>query len=399
MGFYKELAMQQHERSCSTVDGWVCAECFDDYAIEAFIKSNAEASDCSYCGASSPEPIAASADDVAGLIMEAIQTEWVDPVEESPHESAEGGYLWNTSEFDDVLEQVGNPIQTVKFQEALTTATCDHTIQWLKRDYVAPYVDEAMSYDWERLVELVKWRSRYFFLLDSEGDDYSEPGQANGALEILERIASEAGETGLIRAMDAGTSFWRVRRHAIGTHFNSAAGLGTVPSEKSLASNRMSPAGTPAFYGSSDLNTALTEVKEEEGKPAWSAGLFETSKDSLILDFVDIPDPPSFYDADRRHLRRPLMFLRQFATEVSKPLEAGNREQIDYVPTQVVAEFFRHAFDIDGERINGIRYASAQVADGICVALFIEHDSCVDHPVGDGLSMVLVDTEHSGKEL
>jgi Zn ribbon nucleic-acid-binding protein len=160
VGFYKELAMQQHERRCSTVDGWVCAACFDDDVIEAFIAENAQEHECSYCGARSDRPIAADADDVANLIMEAVLTEWVDPAEESPHDTAEGGYLWNTSEFDDVLEQVGNPILTFEFQEALTTATWDHMIRWLKRDYVAPHLDEAMSYDWARLAELVKWRCR-----------------------------------------------------------------------------------------------------------------------------------------------------------------------------------------------------------------------------------------------
>lgn len=393
MGFYKELAMQQHERGCSTVDGWVCAGCFDDDAIKAFIEKNTEEHECSYCGAKSAEPIAANADDVAGLIMEAIQTEWVDPAEEAPFETAEGGYLWNTSEFPDVLEQVGNPIVTFEFQDALTTATCAHTNQWLKRDYVAPHLDEAMSYDWERLVELVKWHSRYFFLLHDEG--HREPGQASSALEILERIASEAGETGLIRKIDAGTTFWRVQRHAVGIRLESAADLGTAPPDKSLSSNRMSPAGTPAFYGASDWKTALAEVKEDKEKPAWSAGCFKTSGDCLILDLVDIAEPPSFYDPERRHLRRPLTFFDQFAKEVSKPLEAGNREQIDYVPTQVVAEFLRHAFDFEGGRITGIRYASAQAAGGVCVALFVDNDACVNEAANDGLSLVLVDTEYS----
>lgn len=396
MGFYKELAMHQHERACSTVDGWVCGECFDDAAIAAFIEENAQERECSYCGTRSEEPIAADADEVASLIMDAIQTEWVDPVEEAPYETAEGGYLWNTSEFDDVLEQVGNPIVTVEFQEALVAATSDHTIQWLKRDYVAPHLDEAMSYDWARLVELVKWRSRYFFLLDDDGDGRrGEPGQAAGALEILRRIASEAGDAGLIHTIKAGTSFWRVRRHATSVRLGSAVDLGTAPPDRALTSNRMSPAGTPAFYGADERDTALAEVREDDATPSWSAGRFETSEDCLILDLVDIAEPPSFFDPEHRHLRRPLMFFREFAAEVSKPLKSGDREQIDYVPTQVVAEFLRHAVDFEGTCVSGIRYDSAQASGGACVALFVDHDRCVDEFTRGRLSLILAATEHS----
>lgn len=395
MGFYRELAITQHERSCGTVDGWVCAECFDDYAIRAFVDENASENECSYCGRSAEEPIAADADDVASLIMEGIKTEWVDPGEESPFESAEGGYLWDTIEFEDVLEQAGSPIVTSEFQQALTVATCDHTYRWCKRDYVAPHLDEAMSYDWQRLVELVKWRSRYFFILDDEVERHREAGQANSALEILKRIGSEAEEAGLIRTLDAGTPFWRVRRHAASESFDTATELGTVPPAHSVGSNRMSPAGMPAFYGCSDLETALAEVGDDGTAPAWSAGHFKISEDCLILDLVDIEEPPSLFDRERGHLARPLMFFRQFAEEVSKPLEPGNREQIDYVPTQVVAEYLRRSFVSAAGPIDGIRYKSAQAPDGVCLALFIDNEQCVDEGVEGVLSLVLDSTDHS----
>lgn len=76
--------MHQHERACSTVDGWVCGGCFDDAAIATFIEENAQERECSYCGTRSKEPTAADADEVGGLIMDAIQTEWVDPAEDAP---------------------------------------------------------------------------------------------------------------------------------------------------------------------------------------------------------------------------------------------------------------------------------------------------------------------------
>lgn len=40
-----------------------------------------------------------------------------------------------------------------------------------------------------------------------------------------------------------------------------------------------------------------------------------------------------------------MIFLDRFAHEVSKPVAPDALEHIEYVPTQIVTEYFRHAFE------------------------------------------------------
>jgi hypothetical protein len=54
-------------------------------------------------------------------------------------------------------------------------------------------------------------------------------------------------------------------------------------------------------------------------------------------------------------------------------------EHVEYVPTQIVTEFFRHAFrEHDGSAIDGIRYPSSKNRGGANVVLFTSSSGCVD---------------------
>ncbi len=247
VGLAKEEMLRQQERYCSGVDGDVCADCFSDPALRLYVEANASAESCSFCGRKAEESIATNADEVVDLIMSGILYEWAGPEQEIPYESAEGGYLWPGIDFDEVLEQLGNPVETYDFIEAMRSATCDHTHSWYKRDYVAPHLNEGMTSDWERLVERVKFSSRYLFTLDDDKQVSPEPSRPAGTLRILEEMASRADDVDLIRTLPASRSFWRVRPHKADEHFELAADLGTLPADQSLWSNRMSPAGIPAL--------------------------------------------------------------------------------------------------------------------------------------------------------
>ena len=63
-------------------DRSVCGACFDDDALKAFIKVNAEAKVCSYCGRRSKKAIAAPINSVLELIGESLHSEWGNPDDE-----------------------------------------------------------------------------------------------------------------------------------------------------------------------------------------------------------------------------------------------------------------------------------------------------------------------------
>ena len=59
-----------------------------------------------------------------------------------------------------------------------------------------------------------------------------------------------------------------------------------------------------------------------------------------------------------------------FIEDFRKPVEKDGREHINYVPTQIVTEYFRSVVKIGGGTVDGVRYRSSRRKDGICCVLF-----------------------------
>jgi RES domain len=88
---------------------------------------------------------------------------------------------------------------------------------------------------------------------------------------------------------------------------------------------------------------------------------------------------PSLFDPERRHLRAALIFLRHFVVEIKKSFKRDDRIHIEYVPTQVVTEWFRTKFEPGtGGPLDGILYGSARRPGGANLVLFIDNDGAVD---------------------
>ncbi len=99
-------------------------------------------------------------------------------------------------------------------------------------------------------------------------------------------------------------------------------------------------------------------------------GEFETLVDLLVVDLTDLPAVPSIFEGGDRDS---LLFLENFAEEVSQPFEPDAEIHIEYVPTQVVSEYLRHRVqDVHGRAIRGLVYESAKRPGTRNLALFIE---------------------------
>ena len=133
-----------------------------------------------------------------------------------------------------------------------------------------------------------------------------------------------------------------------------AGKLGAPPLVKAAA-NRMSPAGIPMFYGSSDVDTAVAEIGTHSDKTHAIVGRFEPARELKVVDLTNLPERPSIFggDADLYHQ---VVFLQQFIKDVTLPVILDGREHIDYVPTQVFTEYLRYSFPAP---IDGIVFPSA----------------------------------------
>jgi hypothetical protein len=389
MGRMKDLLIQQEEQGWRFIGSHVCADCFTDEAIKEFVTGKVVENECDYCGRSADDPMAAPLDEVLDLMAEALSIEWGDAVNELPYESAEGGYqgqMYDTWEF--FGDVIGFPTENEALCNDIARAFGDRL--WCQRNYFSLSDQDRLLIGWEEFCNEVKHARRYFFFSANQPNmapgteaDFHNIRETPTPAEVLDEIADLVHELDLVKTIAAGRVFARARPCDPLKPFKSAADLGPAPVEKAVSSNRMSPSGIPMFYGSEQMETAITETSDTPG--SFSVGFFETVKDLRLLDLTDLPPTPSVFLPDAFERRIRITFLKRFVRDLRKAIARDGREHIEYVPTQVVTEYFRHFFkDDEGRPLDGILYKSAKTGGVNCV-LFCENDNtCESIPVGWG---------------
>lgn len=354
-------------------DEFVCADCFDDEGLQAFVEGAATECKCSFCGAEDEEPIAAPVEEVADYINDCLYAEYDDAANCLPYDSSEGGYLgvtWNTWELLADEVELSLPNDDGSLFDAICSAVDDNA--WCERNPFSLNNVQEAKYSWELFSRVVKHQRRFFFL-----DSVDEHDEVLSPKELLETILDYAGKAGLLVSHESGAlKVYRARHQDPGEQHTSPRDLGPPPVEKAKQSNRMSPAGIVMCYASDTAETALRETALINGPGTYAIGAFTASRATVILDLADLPLIPSIFeevsDTLEYHPRKVLQFLHAVSRELSQPVPRDGREHIDYVPTQVVTEFVR----CQEEPIDGIRYSSA-VDDDASLVIFADQSNLV----------------------
>ena len=200
---------------------------------------------------------------------------------------------------DEVLNDVGWPTQNERVCDEIRGAYGDRA--WVQKNFFGLREDEQLMYGWKDFVKAVKHKTRYLFAvrrpLKKPITDESIPPH-----KMLDEIGEIVERVGLVTTMRGGTQWHRARIHDAAKKYMAASELGTVPQSKALYSNRMSPAGIPMFYGAADMATAIAETyTSQPGKKAVATvGVFETARDTEVLDLTTLPSMPSFFDESNR---------------------------------------------------------------------------------------------------
>lgn len=386
-------------QSGRTMERYVCSDCFGDYAIKAFIEDNAVETRCTYCGRTSDSPISAHFSEVFKFILEGIEPEWEDPAESMAYESREGGYQgasvydWYdliTEEIEELFE-----INAGVLNDILSEMAGEHA--WCHKDPYGLLEEEALSISWRNFSRQVKYQTRYIF---SQLPDIADPmdidlipvpRMLNTLSQELSRLEDEAD---VVLTVEQDTEIMRARIHDMWKRYLNGRQLGTVPAKEARFSNRMSPSGIPMFYGAFDSDTALLEVIDHKRfTPPWKVATiatFKTTEVLKLLDLSNLPQVPSLFDQRMNYLRSTIIFLHEFAYELSKPINKDGTEHIEYVPTQVFTEYIRHLFrDRYGDSLNGIKYVSAKANQKSCCVLFVNNEQCcgsISNPSEDNVS-------------
>lgn len=231
--------------------------------------------------------------------------------------------------------------------------------QWISRDFYEENQTKHLSILWGKFCKEVTTHRRFTFLATPEYE---------GADNILDRLNNIIKEQKLCVLLPRGTELYRARKIKNPKKSYSFEDITSPPNESAFP-NRMSPAGVSMFYASFDDQTPMHECVGEDA-PVMIVGKFKTIKDLHVIDLTKIPNN-SFWMKGWQENR----FLHQFNEEITKPTDIADKNHLQYIPTQIITEYFRYMFQNDDYHIDGIIYGSAKTKERNVVLFCNQADS------------------------
>lgn len=360
----------------------LCPDCFDNVGLKRRlieVRPQYENEKCTYHPTKKGIPI----EDVCQIIDEVFRNnytigggdyQYYDPEEHESYFTSRGESL------DQVVWGLVDPVSE-DIAEAVVQQLVEGDNYW-PPDGEEPFYSTEFNYErvdsgtgnhariWQRFCESIVHEQRFF------------NSEASGLLEeIFDRIHIQRD---------------RARRSPVyellpedGRHFHRArvvtsadlkkvkedpAGQLGPPPRRLGKPNRMNPSGVRAFYGSFDRTTCISELRPDVGEQV-AVATFEILRPIVVLDMTRFVSPPKETNLFMRDHNRRLSqwrFMQRFMIEMSKPISKGE-EHLDYVPTQVVAEYLNRVYKFrlkkDLRNIDAIIYASAQRPTGVNIVI------------------------------
>ncbi|RYY74590.1 MAG: RES domain-containing protein [Gammaproteobacteria bacterium] len=339
---------------------YICANCVQDARLQALIRSaSTNENPCDYCERESSVDlyfVADKCDDVIDTFYEvSSQTMAVIVYDRLP----EGKSLEAT-----VAELTGAPDSAV---EAIVEVLQD---LWYDKDsdehqygedpwFVPSYrMGSTLSAQWEMIEASLRNEGRYLnpkvaafmeMVFGGIRKDIAQDGKPvlvnagpGTAYQTLYRARVFQNEKGLVEALE---------------HPERCLG---APPVGSGSSGRMNAAGQPAFYGATDVDTALAEVRPVVGSWVVSAK-FSIDRPLKLLDLrllgkIKLAENLSVFDETTKAAAQRRDFLRDLCNEMVLPVMPEQQEH-SYLVTQVVANYLATYPHIS---IDGIIYPSVQ---------------------------------------
>jgi hypothetical protein len=386
MGFAKQQMIEYQDKGYHALQNmFVCDKCIDEPSVQSFIRKNATHMFCSYCGKSYKRKKCVNINTLANYLSQCIRTEFGDPDDEGvPYLSKEGGYMTKTYDTYDIFEKNYLEFKNDEIKRDIVEEVFDNRL-WCRIDQFGVPQNKELYYSWESFSEIVKYKTRYvFYKLPPQNKSVFSP--KSYVFKILDDISKIISEFNLYKVLPIGTEIYRGRfeNKKIKADYIE---LGPPSLEHATKSNRMSPAGIPLFYGSFFPETIEHELiyfdaKMKNKRKFLTVGKFVTLRELTVIDFSNIPSIPGLFDLSRSHQRDSLLFLKEFVQDVSKPISNNGSEPIEYVPTQILTEYFRHVMKIKGiNRIDGFIYPCSKSHKLNSCTLFLQSENCTQDDI------------------
>jgi hypothetical protein len=331
-----------------------------------------EPAECDYCENRSENAPCAEVDDVIEYTVQQICLHYEDPANEVGYESAEGGYQLPTMDSRELLHEVGlGGAHSDLFDLIVDKLDAECGI-WVKKDPYASSYHEQLGYDWDSFSREVKHRNRFTFFLSSPRHDRDGDTAVEKPFEILYHIGHVVDIANAFMDLDVRSLVYRGRKHDPAVTIAAQRDLGSPPVANAKQS-RMSPAGVAMFYGALDANTVVSELQPSAGGVV-TIGTFKPKRRLILADFSRTGWQASIFRYESATEFEAAAFLNHFASEIAQPIVGDERVHVDYVPTQVVTEYFRFLYSMEHSQIDGIAYRSSLCKNGVNIVLFVNQD-------------------------
>lgn len=346
----------------------VCEDCLCDPGMKKFIYRHGFKGKCSYC--EEAEKTVCSLTVILPHIENSLKLEYCEPSRDDfPWDSENEEFVFSSSDTKELLEEL-EFCDNDDILNDISSCFSDH--QWCSRYTIKTSGDEDFLDKWPRFKEIVKRKSRFLFL-DYKIFEWDYDSQNETIADFLSSLAMVQEICGSKRILEKDTTIFRARiAKRIGEFELNAEELGPPPySVTAKCSNRMTPAGISAFYGALQEDTAICEVKDQE-QSAVAIAHFQTTKELVLIDFTAPLPVPSLFEEKMNELRTELKIINEFVKEISKPCTPDNFVHVEYVPTQIITDYFKSHFWKNGQHAHGLVYKSSLKAGGECIVLFLD---------------------------
>lgn len=364
MGWAKDRMMQEEEQGWSFSDNQICPRCISDPYLKQVIKNSAsDDSPCGFCGRRPSVEL----DEIMEIIGNTVADYYNRAVNEAPYESAEGGYQGVTFDTFEVMEHIAGGISRRDAVIEAISASFDDDI-WVERNMFSLNGVQKYVASWEQFCEAVKHEAKH----GPAGEPVDEDHDTIPVSAMLDALHDIIQESGMIRSIPADRIIYRIRSHSNSEECTTRETLGPPPSEQA-PTNRMSAAGVSVFYGAFEMATAVAEASVSmPPERGWvlTGAAWRCTRPLQVLDLSELPPVPSIFEASREW-RGAILFLREFVKSISAPVVHDGGEHVEYVPTQVLTEYFRRQVSQpDGSPLDAIVYPSARRRRGRSLVVF-----------------------------
>ena len=371
MGRVKQDALEHWERGLTSVpEKMVCHRHFTDYAIRDSIKANVQAGKCSYCKKTG----ATELETLMFFMMEGVMNFYEDAAGFMRYDSNEGGYQGEIFSQDELInDEIGLDVDDNVLREDIINSIDDRA--WATPNSYYDSQRDILVYHWGYFKDVAKHKARYLFAQTTRLRSFDY--QLNPYL-ILEDIGRYISEFQMVSYLSKGAILSRCRQHLAKDLVIEAKDISSPPLEKATMPSRMSPAGIPMFYCAFDKETAKAEtiIENDLSKPKVTTCNFKVRKDLKVIDFGKLPKRISMFDTENFREYHVVQFLHEFVADLSKGIKRDGKEHIEYVPTQILTEYFRYMFP---ETIHGIVYPSSKRKGSNSCVLFFDQNESIKH--------------------